>query len=152
MGLSAADDSHTGHTDVAPDELESSLFRLALRLALRTAWVAYASLGSGLVVLYYLLPTGDVAQALIFLAAPVGASIASARAARRAPASGRRVWFFLAIALGVASVSDGFYLGAPLLTGHWIKFPSVVDFVWLASYPFYLLAIWAMIRGKRDGD
>ena len=120
--------------------------------ALRAAWAGYVAAGVAVVVAYYVLPLSEALQAVLFLAAPLGAAVVTARTSRRAAPSARGVWCSLSVALSLATASDLIYVGAPLVTGHWIKFPSVVDVIWLTSYPFYVLAIWALVRRQRESD
>ena len=125
----------------------------ARRSARRTAWLLYAGAGSVLALSFPLLPADSPLQVPVFTAAPLGAAITTVVAARRSPPDAPPVWRYLAIALSLAVVSDLIYLGTPLLTGHdKYAFPSAADGVWLMSYPFYALALWAMIPRGRESD
>ncbi|HVU92326.1 MAG TPA: EAL domain-containing protein, partial [Jatrophihabitans sp.] len=124
----------------------------AVRATTRALWLRYALLGAAFSGAYYLLPLDGAGRVAIFIAAPAGASGLCLRAVRRAAPASRPVWASLAIALALASASDVVYLAVPAMTGHPNPFPSAVDVLWLGSYPFYVLAIWTILRHQQDRE
>lgn len=109
------------------------------------------AVGTAAIGVFYLLPAAGVAQCVVLcsvnLASAVVASVTAARVRRHAG----RLWIGLAVGQWFALAANAPYYAYPLVTGTRLSFPTAVDALFLATYPSYVFALWALAK-KRSGD
>lgn len=109
-------------------------------------WAAGAAL-FGLVGVYFLLPSGGIAQAVLYCAIGLLAAFALALGpGRTLPAGARLPW--LLIAAGVACFAGGDGLFSYYEQTGETPFPSAADGVYLAAYPLLFAGIVLLGRGR----
>jgi diguanylate cyclase (GGDEF)-like protein len=112
-------------------------------------WTIYLTFGLAAIGIYYLLPTAGVAQAVLLTLINASAATCALTIARKARGRARTIWLFLGIAGALAVAANAPYYAAPLITGHALPFPSVVDGFWLLTYPCFLVALHVMTKVQR---
>jgi diguanylate cyclase (GGDEF)-like protein len=115
------------------------------------AWMLYAALGAAAILVYYLLPTGGLAQAVLLTVANGSGAAAALRAALRTTALNRVAWAALAAAMTLSTLANGPYYAYPLVTGQAVPFPGPVDILWLLTYPCFVVALLAIAKQRRGG-
>jgi diguanylate cyclase (GGDEF)-like protein len=118
----------------------------------KTTWLVYLSLGVAAIGTYYMLPRAGVAQGVLLTAVNATASAAAFRAAARTTGRQRTVWGFLGISMALASLANGTYYAIPLITGHAVPFPHLVDVAWLLTYPCYGVALYVLAKQRRRDE
>ena len=111
----------------------------------------YAALGAAAILVYYILPKGGVAQAILLTAVNASAAAAAWRGAVRANGLNRVVWAALAAAMTLSTLANGPYYAYPLITGQAVPFPGPVDILWLLTYPCFVVALLAFAKQRRGG-
>jgi diguanylate cyclase (GGDEF)-like protein len=101
---------------------------------------------------YYFLPRAGVAQAVILIAINASGAAAAGFAALRTRGRARVVWVSLCCAMVLSTSANLPYYAFPLLTGRPVPFPCPVDVFWLMTYPFFVIALIAMVRQRRRED
>src|SRR5579864_4372143 len=96
------------------------------RKAVSHVWMLYAAVGAAAILVYYQLPKGGIAQAILLTAANGSAVVAAVRAAVRTTQLNRLIWVALAAAMGLSTLANGPYYLYPLITGNAIPFPGPV--------------------------
>jgi diguanylate cyclase (GGDEF)-like protein len=114
-------------------------------------WMLYAALGTAAILVYYLLPKGGVAQAILLTVVNGSAAVAAVRAAVRASRLNRLVWAALASAMTLSTLANGPYYLYPLITGQAVPFPGPVDVLWLLTYPCFVVALLALGKQRSGG-
>ena len=114
-------------------------------------WMLYAALGAAAILVYYILPKGGVAQAILLTAVNASAAAAAWRGAVRANGLNRVVWAALAAAMTLSTLANGPYYAYPLITGQAVPFPGPVDILWLLTYPCFVVALLAFAKQRRGG-
>ncbi|MDQ1746963.1 MAG: diguanylate cyclase [Frankiaceae bacterium] len=112
-------------------------------------WTICLALGLTVIGIYYLLPTAGVGQAVVLTLMNVAAATCALTVSRKARGRARTIWLFLGIASALAVAANTPYYAAPLITGHALPFPSVVDGFWLLTYPCFLVALHVMTKVQR---
>jgi diguanylate cyclase (GGDEF)-like protein len=118
---------------------------------IRTAWSAWPSLlalGLGAVAIagYYQFPRAGWLQAIVFCLANGSAPLAAAYAVWHSHGGARRVWIWLGAAMTLSTLANVPYYFYPLVTGRSLPFPSVVDALWLLTYPCFVMALFVLFR------
>jgi diguanylate cyclase (GGDEF)-like protein len=110
------------------------------------------ALGVGAIGAFYLLPRAGVAQCVVLCCVNLSSAVfASVRAGGvRGPA--RKVWVGLAAGQWLALLANAPYYAYPLVTGTALPFPTVVDLLFLATYPPYVFALWTLAKQRRASD
>jgi diguanylate cyclase len=120
--------------------------------AVSHVWMLYAALGAAAILIYYfLLPKGGVAQAALLTAVNASAAVAALCAALRTSRLNRAVWLALGSAMTLSTLANAPYYFYPHITGHALPFPSAVDVLWLLTYPCFVVALLALGRQRRGG-
>jgi diguanylate cyclase len=114
-------------------------------------WMLYGALGAAAILVYYLLPKGGVAQAILLTVVNASAAAAAWRGAVRANGLNRVVWAALAAAMTLSTLANGPYYAYPLITGQAMPFPGPVDILWLLTYPCFVVALLAFAKQRRGG-
>ena len=96
---------------------------------------------------YYLIPATGLTRVIFVVSVNASGAIAAAGAARRRSAQ-RGVWVPLACAMSFATLANLFYYGFPLVEHRALPFPSVVDVLWLATYPAFIVSL-VNLAGRR---
>jgi diguanylate cyclase len=119
-------------------------------LARHHTWIVLLALGLGAIGGYYLVPEAGVAQAVILCVVNLTAAVFAFRVASRARGLDRTVWLGLAVGQTLCSLANVPYYAYPLITGSRLPFPTVVDALFLAMYPAYGVALWALAKQRRE--
>jgi len=112
-------------------------------------WHVYLALGLAAIGAYYRLPKAGWGQCILLTTLNATAALVAARAAWRGRGWSRVLWISLGFAMLLSAVGNGPYFGYPLVTGRILPFPSPVDAVLLAAFPFFALALVALTRIHR---
>jgi len=115
-------------------------------IARRLSWWMYPGAGLGAVGVFFLLPDDGTGQAVVYLLVALSSAAALAAGAHIHLPPGRRLaWHMLSAgmlltagALGVAT----YYI----VNGTTEPNPSLGDFLYLASYPFFFVGIWKLVQ------
>jgi diguanylate cyclase (GGDEF)-like protein len=120
----------------------------------RADWASWLPLALGLVVVvgFFALPHGSVAQAAVIPAMCAADSVAAFVAAVRARGLARVVWLWHAVGLLALTAGVGLIRGYPFVTGHPAPSPSLADALILGLYPCLAVALWALARLCRGED
>jgi diguanylate cyclase (GGDEF)-like protein len=113
------------------------------------AWAVYAALSAVVIGLYYLLPSGGAAQAVVLDLVNAAAAAVILRAALRSRGSTRIVWVALFCAVTLELAANIPYYAIPLLTGGSAPFPSPIDGLFLLTYPCFVTAFLALAKHRR---
>jgi hypothetical protein len=119
-------------------------------------WIVYLALGASAIGTYYLLPRAGVAQAVIVGGLNATAALAACRAAMRTRAMVCLVWVSLGVAMSLSTLANVVWFGFPLVAGHLLGFPSLVEVLWLLMYPIFVVVLVTLARQRnrdaRAGD
>jgi diguanylate cyclase (GGDEF)-like protein len=115
------------------------------------SWVVYLSLGVGAICAYYALPRAGVGQAVLLTLLNGTAAVAGLRAARRTRGYNRVIWLALGLSMSFTTLANGPYYGLSL-AGRPLPFPSVVDALFLLTYPCYAVALLALAKQHRESN
>ena len=118
----------------------------------RRAWTVVLVVEPAAIGFYYLAPRAGVTQAVLLTTLNFISAALALRAAAASRGKPRLVWALLATAMGLASTANLFYYGFPLTEGRPLPFPSVVDVLWLSTYPCFILALLALAGRQRRQD
>ena len=116
------------------------------------AWAWYATAGLIAIAGYYSLTQAGVGQAAVVTTINFTAAVAAAIAAVRSQGTNRIAWTAIAVAMFLSSTASVPYYAYPLATGRPMPFPSVVDIPWLAMYPCFGVALWALTQRRRRAE
>ena len=109
-------------------------------------WHTYLALGVAAIAVYYRLPKAGWAQCVLLTTLNATAALAAGRAAWRGRGWNRVLWASLGLAMALTALANGPYFGYTLATGRTLPFPSPVDALLLASFPFFGVALVALTR------
>ncbi len=118
----------------------------------RMAWAWYATVGLIAISGYYSLTRAGSGQAAVTNTINFTAAVAAAIAAVRSRGTNRVAWSALAAAMLLSTAANVPYYAYPLATGRPLPFPSVVDIPWLAMYPCFGVALWALTQRRRRAE
>jgi hypothetical protein len=127
--------------------------------ARRHLWWAFLLLGAGLVALFYALPHLEVVerpaevQSLFWVVIPLLSLLAMATGIMLQSPPSRAVWAFLAVGVALTGLGDTLW-EYPEWVGvrpRDIPYPSVLDYLYLASYLFLFAAIVLLVRRRSPG-
>lgn len=121
----------------------------ARRLPAVQVWQLYLVTGAVAVAAYYRLGTAGWGQCILLTTLNATAFVAAAVTACRTRGWRLVAWASLAIAMLLSAVGNAGYFGNPLVTGQPLPFPSKVDALLLAAFPFFAIALVALSRAHR---
>jgi hypothetical protein len=113
------------------------------------AWNVYLVAGLVAIGAYYRLPKAGWAQCLLLVALNATATVTPALATWRTRGWARLAWASLTIAMLLSTVGNAGYFGYPLVKHRPLPFPSHVDTLLLAAFPFFAVALVALVQVHR---
>jgi two-component system, cell cycle response regulator len=113
------------------------------------AWNVYLVAGIAAIAAYYQLPKAGWAQCVLLVALNATAAALPAWAAWRTRGWARVTWIALAVAMLLSAAGNAGYFGYPLVKHQLVPFPSHVDTLLLAAFPFFALALIALAQVHR---
>ena len=116
------------------------------------AWAWYATVGVVAISGYYSLTRAGAGQAAVMNTVNFTAAIAATLAAVRSRGTNRIAWTAIAAAMLLSTAANVPYYAYPLVTGRPLPFPSIVDLPWLAMYPCFGVALWALTQRRRRAE
>ena len=122
--------------------------RRRVRVAVR-AWNVYFVLGLAAIAAYYQLPKAGWGQCVLFVVLNATATVATSWAAVRTHGWARVAWVSLAIAMLLSTLGNAGYFGYPLVKHQLVPFPSHIDTLLLAAFPFFAVALGALAQVHR---
>jgi diguanylate cyclase len=112
-------------------------------------WHLYLVAGAVAIAAYYLLPEAGWAQCVLLNVLNATVALAAGRAAWRSRGWHRTAWSALTVAMLLTLAGNVGYFGYPLVKHQPVPFPSHIDTLLLAAFPFFGLALIALARVHR---
>jgi diguanylate cyclase (GGDEF)-like protein/PAS domain S-box-containing protein len=114
----------------------------------RPAWAVYLAAGLATTVGYYLLPSGGLAQGLVFVGVSAALPIAIVAGVRTHSPRHPRGWYVLVAAWTLNIFANGVWYLGPILSGRPLPYPSVADALFITAYVLAVVGLGMIVRSR----